>query len=140
MWMRSLIVGSMLVGCASNTNTEPDAAASDNSPFATDVATPLSAKCGSCHGSSNPAEHLVLSGISAAALKTNLVGVTSREASGVQLVVPGDPDHSYLVIKLLGKQGEVTCGSGCGSKMPMAGSYPAASLTALETWITEGAQ
>jgi hypothetical protein len=109
------------------------------SAFARDVATPLSGECGSCHGA-RAEKGLVLSGVDEKTLKASLVGVASKEAATMHLIEPGEPDKSYLVLKIRGTLGAVACASSCGAKMPLSGSFPAENMAALESWIKDGAQ
>lgn len=62
----------------------------------------------------------------------NLVGVAS--SVGLILVTPGDPDRSYLYIKITGGPGMV------GSRMPRGrGALSAANLAVVRDWIARGA-
>jgi hypothetical protein len=64
----------------------------------------------------------------------SIVGVRSREVPLLYLVRPGEPDASYLVMKVRGDSGIV------GMPMPMGGAPIAdADLTLLEEWIAAGA-
>ena len=61
-----------------------------------------------------------------------LVGVASTQNAGVQRVNPGNPNNSYLVQKL---EGTATT----GGRMPPSGALPAADITTIRQWITDGA-
>lgn len=65
-----------------------------------------------------------------------IVGVPSRGKPGAVLVIPGDPDNSYLVQKLEGAPGIV------GERMPRTGGpyLTAGQLLVLRTWIQRGAR
>jgi hypothetical protein len=65
-----------------------------------------------------------------------LVGVASRGKPGATLVVPGDPDNSYLVQKLEGASGIV------GERMPRTGGpyLTSGQMLVLRTWIQRGAR
>lgn len=65
---------------------------------------------------------------------SNLVGVTSENCGAKTLVVPGSPDQSYLVDKLMG-------GSICeGDAMPLDDDpLPAAGVRTFVNWICAGA-
>ena len=67
---------------------------------------------------------------------TALVGRASTGKAGETLVVPGDPDNSYLVKKLEGTSGIV------GQRMPR-GNGPfltEGQMLVIRRWISEGAQ
>jgi hypothetical protein len=85
-----------------------------------------------CHIGSNPAGGLNLSeGIAYG----NLVGVSSQEVSALQRVNPGDPDNSYLVIKLEGTDSRLQ-----GERMPR-GREPLTQeqINVIRQWIADGA-
>jgi hypothetical protein len=54
----------------------------------------------------------------------------------VNRIEPGDPDHSYLVAKLLGTHRDL---GGSGSKMPLDGTLPDADLQKIIQWVKDGA-
>jgi hypothetical protein len=93
----------------------------------------FTSKCATmaCHGGVMPPEGLDLrTGKSYA----KLVGVTATECSdGRMRVLPGAPDQSYLVDKLLGID---LC---FGSKMPKTGGVADADIATISNWICEGA-
>ena len=62
-----------------------------------------------------------------------LVDVASTAKDGAVLVVPGDPEGSYLVQKLEGAAGIE------GDKMPQNGELEADRLQLIEDWIAAGA-
>jgi hypothetical protein len=65
-----------------------------------------------------------------------LVGVASRGKPGATLVIPGDPDNSYLVQKLEGASGIV------GERMPRTGGpyLTSGQMLVLRRWIQQGAR
>lgn len=65
-----------------------------------------------------------------------IVGVVARNKAGAVLVVPGDPDASYLVQKLEGAPGIV------GERMPRTGGpyLTSGQLLVLRRWIQQGAR
>ena len=65
----------------------------------------------------------------------NLVNVQSGGVPGIDRVEPGDPDNSYLVMKLEGASGIV------GQRMPLGGN-PLSSdqIGAIREWIEAGAE
>lgn len=66
----------------------------------------------------------------------NLIGAASRGKPGAVLVVPGDPDNSYLVQKLEGAPGIA------GERMPRTGGpyLTAGQMTVVRRWIQQGAR
>ncbi len=86
--------------------------------------------CGSadgCHGAG--AGNL---GILIGSEFTNLIGVASSEVPSLKRVAPGDPEHSYVYMKL-------SCASGIvGACMPL-GNPSAATAQLFHDWIAAGA-
>jgi hypothetical protein len=82
-----------------------------------------------CHGAAN-SENLDLR---AGASYNNLVNVRATQV-GVDRVIPGNADVSYLVIKLEGRQT-------VGSRMPLGGTpLDQIDLTNIKNWINQGAR
>ena len=93
--------------------------------------------CSACH--SGPASNDV-NGLPAAMDLSSLtmsfmalVDVPSLEDSGVQRVVPGNPDDSYLIQKLEGT-------ASVGAQMPIGSTLDQATIDVIRQWITDGAQ
>lgn len=90
--------------------------------------------CVTCHTNQgrNPSGGLNLFGASYDAL----VNVASRGRPDLKLVVPGDPDGSYLIQKLEGQPGIV------GVRMPRAGPpyLSAGQMLVIRRWIALGAR
>lgn len=90
--------------------------------------------CVSCHTNQgrNPTGGLNLFG----APYDALVNVPSRGRPDLKLVVPGDPDASYLIHKLDGRPGIV------GARMPRAGPpyLSAGQILVIRRWIELGAR
>jgi hypothetical protein len=90
--------------------------------------------CVGCHTSSGrtPAGQLNLAGDAYSAL----VNVGSRQRAGAVLVVPGDPDASYLVRKLEGGP-DIT-----GRRMPLNGPpyLTDGQMLVVRRWIQQGAR
>jgi mono/diheme cytochrome c family protein len=101
--------------------------------FASTVQPIFDANCVSCHQSGAAQQGLNLeSGSSYAAIVNHRSTVVDRA-----LVVPGSPGGSYLLLKVLGTQGEV---GGKGVRMPMGGDLTAADIQSLRDWIAAGAK
>ncbi|MFC1485471.1 c-type cytochrome domain-containing protein [Candidatus Latescibacterota bacterium] len=63
----------------------------------------------------------------------NIVNRPSTKRSDLMLILPGDPDNSYLFIKVTGAPGIM------GQKMPLGGSLSTGQLNLLRDWILAGA-
>jgi len=97
----------------------------------------LSARCtnAGCHGTVATQEGVKLT--DAATSFATLVSVPSTQCGAQVRVAPGDPDHSYLITKLLGSSG-----ASCfiGTRMPK-GATPLtlSEIQAFRDWIVNGA-
>ncbi len=89
----------------------------------------------SCHGG-NPPANAPLS-LDPERSYAELVGVPSSQLPTMSLVEPGDPERSYLVLKL---RGTAAAAGGTGTLMPV-GDAPLAEeeILAVEGWIQAGA-
>lgn len=101
--------------------------------------------CATCHGAGEDAGLRLGFQISSAEIVSRLVNVSSAYASGYKLVVPGDPDNSWLYLKAAGSS--ATSGAQCQGVMncrqpmpPGGGTLPANDLANLRQWILDGAQ
>jgi hypothetical protein len=92
------------------------------------VFTPI---CVRCHSGASAPQGLQLDAAHSYAM---LVGVPSTEVPGLDRVDPGNPDNSYIVLKLEGAAGIV------GVQMPFGGPYlPQSTINVIRQWITNGA-
>lgn len=94
------------------------------------VFTPSCARSG-CHDAVS--ERALLNLSDADTSLAQLVNIPATQNNAKLRVVPGDPDTSYLVEKLEGP-------GDTGQQMPPGGQLPQDQLTAIRTWITNGAQ
>ncbi len=116
-------------GEPSTPGSAPTQLTADFQSIQDNVFTPI---CTRCHAGAAAPEGLQLDAAHSYAL---LVGVPSAEVPGLERVRPGDPDHSYLILKLEGASGIV------GAQMPFGGPYlPASTLEVIKSWIASGAQ
>jgi len=129
------------VGCAGNgegldQNGQPiGSGGSPGGPITADfesiqenVFTPI---CSKCHIGASAPEGLQLD---AAHSYNLLVGVPSVEVPSLLRVDPGNPDQSYMVLKIEGAPGIV------GAQMPFGETpLPQATIAAIRQWITNGA-
>src|SRR5690606_5292542 len=100
--------------------------------------------CATCHGAGEDAGLRLGFQISSAEIVRRLVNVDSAYAAGYKLVVPGDPDKSWLYLKAAGSS--TTSGAQCQGVMnctqpmpPGGGNLPATDLANLRQWILDGA-
>lgn len=101
--------------------------------------------CATCHGAGEDAGLRLGYEISSADIVERLVNVDSAYAVGYKLVVPGDPDNSWLYIKAA--QLSATSGAqcqgvmNCTQNMPPGGgdALPSEDLANLRQWILDGA-
>lgn len=88
-----------------------------------------------CHGGLNPAGNLSLE---AGKGHAALVGVppdnAQAKANGLLRVTAGDPDRSFLLIKL-----HPIAKSGYGTQMPVGGRLTEAQISLVRQWIARGA-
>ena len=67
-------------------------------------------KCSGCHAETGPSGAMTLGGhISSKDIVAGLVGVQALDGGQYQLVVPGDPDHSWLYLKPSGLAPSAGC-------------------------------
>jgi len=88
----------------------------------------LDNNCIGCHGVGGSGGLDLRSGVS----HGNLVGVPSTGKPTLNLVEPGQPDQSWLYLKLTGQQD-------VGDVMPPGGSLGDAAIDLVHDWIEEGA-
>jgi hypothetical protein len=86
-----------------------------------------------CHAGAAPQMGMDLS---AGAAYANIVGVGSVQLPSMDRVEPGQPDSSYLVLKLEGRAGTV---GGVGTRMPLGGQLTTAQIDTIRVWISGGA-
>lgn len=88
-------------------------------------------KCTSCHSpAAGPLGQLDLQ----TDAWTAIVNVPSPEYAGETLVIPGDPDGSFLQKKLEGTHGDH------GARMPLGAPLPADQIATVRDWIAAGAE
>jgi Bacterial Ig-like domain len=140
------IVAAGLIGCAGNghglnSNGQPigsnpgsggsggtGSVTADFESIQTNVFTPI---CSPCHSGASAPQGLMLD---AAHSYNLLVGVKSSEVPTLDRVQPGQPDQSYIVLKIEGAAGIV------GSQMPLHETpLPQTTIDAIRQWITNGA-
>ncbi len=133
LWVLALGLAALLASCSDSGDkaTDPGGGPSNEEvSFAADVQPILSGSCAvsDCHAGASPAQGLDLS---AGASYAALVGVQAAQRPDLQRVHPGEPDSSYLVLKIEGGQGI--------SRMPPGGALQAEQIATIRSWIEEGA-
>lgn len=92
------------------------------------VFTPI---CTACHVGASPPQGLNLEEANSYAL---LVDVASVEQSAIDRVSTGDPNNSYIIMKLEGDAGI------SGGRMPLGGPFlDQSTIDVIRLWITDGA-
>ncbi len=137
----ALIAAAAIAGCAGNgkgldANGNPITAGEGSIPLTdtlesiqANVFTPI---CTKCHIGAGAPEGLQLDAAHAYSL---LVGVPSAEQPDVLRVDQGNPNSSYIILKLEGAP------SISGARMPFGGPYlPQSTINVIAEWITNGAQ
>jgi hypothetical protein len=127
-----------IAGCSTASTTNPPTSqisspTSGNSiSFAHDIQPIFNQNCTICHQGNQNSSGLNLQNGSA---YKNLVNVKSNQSSLLR-VLPGHPDQSYLINKLLGTQAEV---GGSGRQMPyeVKSSLPQTQINLIQRWISE---
>ena len=135
-----LVVILILIGSLTACSTSRSGSLNNNSGNTTeislsnDVQPIFDQSCVVCHQGSQPPAGLNLQSNSA---HGNLVNIKSTEST-LMRVVPGHPEQSYLMNKLLGTQSQV---GGSGAQIPFRSSLLSqASINSIQQWITEGAK
>ena len=83
-----------------------------------------------CHSGGDPAAGLSLEGDFAA----RIVGVASEQRSDLKLVDPGNPNKSYLLIKVRGDDEIIS------QRMPPGNPLSAEQVEIIRAWIASGAK
>jgi hypothetical protein len=133
----ALLLALLLDGCGTvKSPTEPSSPPPGGVPaltftqIQTQIFTPICAKAG-CHAAGSSPSGLVLE---AGQSYGNLVGHPAAENSSLDRVAPGDPDHSYMILKLRGDP------SITGERMPLGGPYLTSDqIEGIAAWIRAGA-
>jgi len=92
----------------------------------------FSVRCGACHLGSAPSGNMSLA---ADFIYADVFDVSAVGNSNFKRIAPGDPDNSYIVMKLRGDSRIV------GGQMPLDGTapIPEEDIAKVATWIEEGA-
>ncbi|WP_394841335.1 hypothetical protein LZC95_30220 [Pendulispora brunnea] len=141
-FLRGLVVASValnLVACSSSSDAPEESGPS----FKGTVHPILAQSCSltACHGSKESNLGIYIPSSPADVHATLMT--ESPTARGAKFVVPGNPDASYLMMKIDGTQGqlEAKCSGTCGAQMPL--DLPVLSdseRAAIRAWILAGAK
>lgn len=136
--MKAVILGASLLALACAVRAEEPAPGASYQPavsYQKDVVPILEQNCATCHLTGEEAGGMSLVGDAAIGF---LVGQPSQEAPAIMRVTAGEPDKSYLVMKL---EGTHIDHGGSGSQMPFGG-LPLApeDIAKVRQWIAEGAK
>lgn len=106
-------------------------------------------KCTGCHGKDGANANLTLGGsecVKSSDIVAALVGKPSLNGGQYKLIEPGNPDKSWLYLKVTGKAATASCtasaSAGCNTQtMPQGGAVTLkqAEQDALKQWILDGA-
>ncbi|MES2301231.1 MAG: hypothetical protein V4521_04010 [Pseudomonadota bacterium] len=129
--MRAIALGgAALLAAACSAQAEVAPAPS----YQADIVPLLESQCATCHLTGDEAGGMSLVGDAALGF---LVGKPSQEAPAILRIAPGEPDKSYLVMKL---EGTHIAQGGSGAQMPFGGApLSATQITKIRQWIATGA-
>jgi hypothetical protein len=100
----------------------------------------LEKNCVGCHGPVAPEANMTLAGpgVSSEDVAAALVGVKATNGQYLR-VAPGDPDKSWLYLKISGQAGNAACDAACnGERMPPGTPLTADQVTLVRQWIASG--
>jgi len=119
-------------GCADDNSTVGPSDAGGEQATLAQVGEVFALSCAfsGCHSGAEPAAGLSLEGNFAA----RIVGVASGQRPDFKLVEPGNPNKSYLLIKVRGDSEIVS------QQMPPGAPLPAEQVEIIRAWIAGGAK
>lgn len=126
-----------MTACGDGTTTSPPPPPPTAVTFSGVIQPLFSQNCafaGGCHAGTDPQQGMDLS---AGQAYGHIVNVASREVPRLMRIVPGNPDSSYLVLKLEGEAGLV---GGVGTRMPLGGFLSRAQIDTVRAWVAGGAE
>ena len=112
--------------------------------FAEQVRPILERVCSGCHSETSPEANMSLGGhITSADVVKGLVNVQTMHGGQFVRIAPGDPDHSWLYLKVSGQAANAGCmGTMCNAEvMPPTGQVTLSTtdLSTIRQWIQSGA-
>lgn len=136
--MRTLLFTICLAALTAACGTEEDDEADAVQPTLASIQKNVfdkSCSSSSCHGEAKQGGLDLRAGASYAGLVNVEPDKAAAKDAGLLRVKPGDPDKSFLVVKL------GTVPSGMGARMPQGGKpLDAATINAVKNWIANGAE
>lgn len=132
---KAVLAGAALLAAACSAQAEAPRAITSAMSYQAEIVPLLESNCATCHLTGEEAGGMSLVGDAAIGF---LVGQPSQEAPALIRVVPGDPETSYLVMKL---EGTHINHGGSGAQMPF-GAPPLApeQIAKVRQWIAQGAK
>jgi mono/diheme cytochrome c family protein len=132
---KAVLAGAALLAAACSAQAEAPPAITSAISYQAEIVPLLESNCATCHLTGEEAGGMSLVGDAAIGF---LVGTPSQEAPALIRVVAGNPDKSYLVMKL---EGTHISHGGSGAQMPF-GAPPLApeQIAKVRQWIAEGAK
>jgi mono/diheme cytochrome c family protein len=132
---KAILAGAALLAAACSAQAEAPGAVTATISYQAEIVPLLESNCATCHLTGEEAGGMSLVGDAAIGF---LVGTPSQEAPALIRVVAGNPDKSYLVMKL---EGTYISHGGSGAQMPF-GAPPLApeQIAKVRQWIAEGAK
>jgi len=111
--------------------------------FVDNVRPILDSKCSGCHSGSTPMAGMALTGnLTSTMIVSELFNVPSKDGGQFMRVVPGNPQQSWLYLKVTNTAMNAGCTGTCNTQgMPPTGKVELSStqLDAIKQWITDGA-
>lgn len=136
--MRKLLFSMCLAAAVAACGSEDDSSDTKVQPTLASIQKNIfdkSCASSSCHGSSKQAGLDLRDGAAYASLVNVDPDKAAAVSAGLKRVTPGNPDKSFLVVKL------GTVPSGMGSRMPQGGKpLSSAQIQAIKDWISNGAE
>ena len=134
-WSLLLVAALLWAGCGGDDSTlgpDDDGEGTLTEATLAQVSGVFSVSCAlsGCHSGGEPTADLSLEGDFAA----RIVGVASGQRPDLKLVDPGNPDDSYLLIKVRGGDEIVS------QQMPPGRVLPAEQVEIIRAWIASGAK
>ena len=124
------MAAALALQCGDDDTSSPGGGGGSDTTFSGSVQPIFNSLCASptCHGTAQSAQLSLVSGQSHA----DLVNIDAFTEPAFKRVLPGDPQNSYLVMRIEGRQN-------IGNTMPQIGSISASQITVIRTWIANGA-
>jgi len=135
--MSALVAALGCGGGSSTASTDPGPPGTFSEIYDTILSTQTESRCNFCHSmpASQVSNGMFHTGKDRAETYAALLGSTSASmaCAGRDVVVPGEPDQSLLVLKVSGPPP-------CGNRMPLGGkALSSAQIQLIKSWVAAGA-